>query len=183
MPDKFAGRYLRNPIDFKAIATERDLIDVGDDPESPDVDEDVLSFTALAAEVPLPGAAGSPHDAVVTVLNEMITTAEKIIESYAGSYGYVTPLYLIGTTTPDPIVKRFALDWFWIDARQRRKIITGNDAADEREKLTRLLEKLAKGVPLLGVSLSSSTTDSLGGEVADFTSSERVFSRETLEWI
>lgn len=169
----FSGTYIQEPEDFKSVTTEPELIAAFDDPENPVLDTDELTFAELLAAFP------DHYASVVATANEVIRDAENMVNAYARPQGYLIPLMKAGVS--DPIAKSVAVRLAWISARQRRKIITTDQAELERDRIQRgELRDIARGVLALDVDRDISGP-SLAGNVYAVTSNERVFSRDRLE--
>lgn len=170
----FSGDYVQEPRDFKVVATEPELINAFWDQDADDeiVTSDVDTFAELEASAPL------IHAKVVANANEVIADAEEMIEAYARPNGYKIPLALAGV--PDPIAKGIAVRLAWISARQRRHMLSSEQAELERGRIQRdELRDIARGVLVL--TAERDTTMPAAGNVFAVVSSDRVFSREDLE--
>jgi hypothetical protein len=168
----FTGDYIQEAVDFKIVTTEPELIAAFDDPENPTVPGDIETFADLAVADPV------VHANVIETANEIIRDAEEMVEAYARPQGYKIPLSLGGQ--PDSIAKSIAVRLAWISARQRRHIITSEQAELERDRLQRNeLRDIARGVLVLTAERDTDTP-ALASNVYAVTSEERMFSRGRL---
>lgn len=167
----FDGAYIKDPVDFKTVTTEPELIAALDDPENPFLETEGMTFEELEAASP------TTYAAVIANANEIIRDAEDMVHAYARPFGYAIPLLKAGA--PDPIAKSVAVRLAWISMRQRRKIISTDQAELERDRIQRgELRDIARGVLVLDVEHDASVTTS--ASVYAVTSNERVFSRDRL---
>lgn len=172
MMPTFNGAYIQEPADFKTVTTEPELIAALDDPENPHIDTSEATFALLEDEAP------PTYAALVATANEIIRDAEDMVEAYARPLAYAIPLAKSGV--PDPIAKSVAVRLAWISLRQRRKIISTDQAELERDRIQRgELRDIARGVLVLDVDRVAGMTTS--ASVYAVTSSPRVFSRELLD--
>jgi hypothetical protein len=171
----FNGAYIKEPVDFKVVTTEPELINALDDPENPVIPVNVDTFVELAADYP------AVYASVVETGNEIIRDAEQMVEAYSQVQNYGIPL-LIQNGEPDPMAKSIAVRLAWISMRQRRHIITTDQAELERDRITRgELRDIARGVLVLTALRVAAAGPAMAANIYAVTSAERVFSREKLD--
>jgi len=166
MPE-FVGSYIKEPSDFATVTTEADLIQVADDPASPVVPEDTLSWAELVA---------GEKAALKAVIDPIIIRKEGIIDGYLRAGGYATPADIVR----NPIIQDYAARLVWNDLRYRKKQLSDEEYRTANADILKELSQIGSGALVLAAA-PSIDEDAPSGLVHAVKSSPRVFSRETLE--
>lgn len=157
----FAGTLLQEPIDFISRFSERDIIQMGDDPESPQIKR--VAFVELTPE---------EKAIIVASVNALVASAEAEIGMYARAGGYVFPF----TQREQPMIELATLGVL-LRHRARRRIKI--DDADRDAYAARLAELRSGKIQLQSDRDGAVTPEDTA--VVGMWAEDRVFSRTSLK--
>jgi hypothetical protein len=163
----FSGSYVSEPSDFATVATEAALIAAADDPATPVISEGRLSFADL-----LPAELA----AIQAVLNPLITRKEGVVNGFLRAGGYAVPVDVV----ENAVIPEYVVKLVWNDLRFRKGQLNDEEYEARNKAVIDELKLIANGTSVL-VGAVDAEDEGTAETVHAIGTSERIFSRETLE--
>ncbi len=162
----FNGSYIAEPADFSTVMTEVQLIELLDDPGSPDAGPLANRWADLTVE---------QQTAFANVAIPIIATEEGIVNGYLRAGGFMVP-------SSAALIKTIVVALVDIDLRKRRGNLTAKEAEEEKASFLSVLAQIRDRTIDMEIEVAPADVGLGGGPlVAGITSSPRLFSRELLE--